>query len=137
MCLQNQDMAKKSLLPSMSKFEEDMDKCARWANEIENQFDALVKCASEVNLAMADKLGKSWTTYLSPGPTELTRVSQRARPKNIPRSKSKRSRPSLPRRSRTMSSPSSRLEWKMRSLSLRNPASSIKRLHPKAVRNSL
>jgi len=49
-------MAKQSLLPSMSKFEQDMEKCARWANEIESQFDTLVKCAGEVNLAMADKL---------------------------------------------------------------------------------
>ena len=56
MCLQDQRMAKQSLLPSMSKFEQDMEKCARWANEIESQFDTLVKCAGEVNLAMADKL---------------------------------------------------------------------------------
>ncbi|KAK1829438.1 hypothetical protein QBC39DRAFT_356565 [Podospora conica] len=56
MCLQDQRMAKKDLLNSMTKFEQDMEKCASWANEIESQFDALVKCASEVNLAMADKL---------------------------------------------------------------------------------
>jgi hypothetical protein len=56
-------MAKKSLLSSMSKFQEDMERCAAKANETEAQFDALVKTASEVNLAMADELGRK-STYI-------------------------------------------------------------------------
>jgi len=51
-------MARKDLLNSMTRFEKDMEKCAAWAHEIESQFDGLVKCASEVNSAMAEKLCK-------------------------------------------------------------------------------
>lgn len=51
-------MARKDLLNSMTKFEKDMEKCAKWAHEIESQFETLVKCAGEVNSAMADKLCK-------------------------------------------------------------------------------
>ncbi|KAK3379009.1 hypothetical protein B0T24DRAFT_716666 [Lasiosphaeria ovina] len=56
MCLQDPRRAKKDLLVSMSKFEKDMEKCAAWSKEIESQFDSLVKCAGEVNLAMAEEM---------------------------------------------------------------------------------
>ncbi|KAK5662533.1 hypothetical protein OQA88_8445 [Cercophora sp. LCS_1] len=56
MCLQDPRLAKKSLLNSMSKFEKDTEKCAAWAQEIESQFSDVVKCAGEVNLAMAEGL---------------------------------------------------------------------------------
>jgi hypothetical protein len=52
-------MAKKDLLSSMTKFQQDMEKCAARANETEAQFDALIKCAGEVKLAMADEMGRN------------------------------------------------------------------------------
>ena len=51
-------MAKKGLLKSMANFQRDMEKCAGWAEDTQAQFDALVKCVGEVNLAMADETGK-------------------------------------------------------------------------------
>jgi len=49
-------MAKKNLLGSMAKFQSDMEDCAEWAKDTEAQFDALVRCAQEVNLAMSDEM---------------------------------------------------------------------------------
>lgn len=57
MCLQDPRMAKKNLLGSMAKFQSDMENCAKWAEDTEAQFGALVKCALEVNSAMADEMG--------------------------------------------------------------------------------
>ncbi|KAK4205447.1 hypothetical protein QBC40DRAFT_260726 [Triangularia verruculosa] len=56
MCLQDQRMAKKDLLGSMSRFERDMEKCAKWAEEMESQFNDLVECAAEVNMAMSEEM---------------------------------------------------------------------------------
>ena len=64
MCLQDAQIAKKDLLGSMARFQEDMEKCAALAQDNEAQFDALVKCAGEVNLAMADEIG-------SPSPSHV------------------------------------------------------------------
>ncbi|KAK4463239.1 hypothetical protein QBC42DRAFT_305028 [Cladorrhinum samala] len=55
-CLQDPRMAKKNLLGSMAKFQSDMEDCAEWAKDTEAQFDALVRCAQEVNLAMSDEM---------------------------------------------------------------------------------
>lgn len=59
MCLQDPHMAKKDLLNSMSKFEKDIYKCASWAQDIETRLDGLIRCAGELNLAMAEKMSRS------------------------------------------------------------------------------
>lgn len=43
----------------MSRFQQDMETCAARAQDTEAKFDALVKCAGELSLAMADGMGKS------------------------------------------------------------------------------
>ncbi|KAL6798171.1 hypothetical protein J3E68DRAFT_449169 [Trichoderma sp. SZMC 28012] len=54
MCLQDPRLAKRNLLNTMSRFQEDMETCAKRAQDTEAKFDALVKCAGELSLAMAD-----------------------------------------------------------------------------------
>ncbi|QYT05239.1 hypothetical protein H0G86_012133 [Trichoderma simmonsii] len=54
MCLQDPRLAKRNLLNTMSRFQEDMETCAKRAQDTEAKFDTLVKCAGELSLAMAD-----------------------------------------------------------------------------------
>ncbi|KAK4099078.1 hypothetical protein N658DRAFT_560555 [Parathielavia hyrcaniae] len=53
-CLHDQGEAKNRLLESMTNLQTDMENCEKWAEDTETKFDALVKCADEVNSAMAD-----------------------------------------------------------------------------------
>ncbi|KXJ88128.1 hypothetical protein Micbo1qcDRAFT_214731 [Microdochium bolleyi] len=55
-CLQDPRAAKRDLRNSMTQFEQDMERCATWASEAEAEFDALVKSACEVRLALADEI---------------------------------------------------------------------------------
>ncbi|PNP55759.1 hypothetical protein THARTR1_03979 [Trichoderma harzianum] len=59
MCLQDSRLAKRNLLSSMSRFQEDMETCAQKAQDTEAKFDALVKCAGELSLAMADGMASA------------------------------------------------------------------------------
>jgi len=58
MCLQDPRRAKVSLMGSMTKFRNEMEKCVVLTNGIEVEFDKLVKCARELNRAMANEMGR-------------------------------------------------------------------------------
>ncbi|KAL7953866.1 hypothetical protein V8C34DRAFT_295939 [Trichoderma compactum] len=56
MCLQDSRLAKRNLLSSMTRFQRDMETCAKRAQATEEKFDALVKCAGELSVAMAGRM---------------------------------------------------------------------------------
>lgn len=60
MCLQDARLAKRNLISSMSRFQEDMKMCAERAQATEKKFDALVQCAGELSVAMAGGMGTNF-----------------------------------------------------------------------------
>jgi hypothetical protein len=58
MSLQDPKLAKLTLMDNMKKFENEMHHCARKTREIEGTFDKMIKCARELNEAMANEMSK-------------------------------------------------------------------------------
>jgi len=59
LALQDPQNAKSRLLTSVTKFRDEMEKCADLASEIDKEFQQLVATASEVNEAMSHKLSET------------------------------------------------------------------------------
>jgi hypothetical protein len=58
MSLQDPKLAKLTLMDNMKKFEDEMHRCAQKTREIEGTFDTMIKCARELNEAMANEMSK-------------------------------------------------------------------------------
>lgn len=83
MCLQDPRLARTNLINSMDGLEKEIQACADRAKQIEEQFDVLVHCADEVNLAMADEAGKTQVYHVVRRRSRLGLT----RPQNVPRCK--------------------------------------------------